>query len=303
MKGLRQASAARSALGAERAMELQSRHPQLSEHDNQVEDTSPAALSGGAAGLARVIGKGKRKPAAKKMGGTNGKMESESEMEGGMSHMSGGARQGKMLADHLEKLHGKGFLQDFASGLMSGVKSLSSAASGIPVVGSILGLPAKGIEAAEKIGEAVHGPVRRRGVDYAVGKGRRGRPRKYATVEEMKGAGQQGGLVYHAPVQDVKLPGSGTGGQDVPPGGVAPRVYGNPPQAPASFERNTVGMGARAGGARSGGGKLTITHGGAAMPKSKRAPSARNMMISKLMKEKGMSLPEASKYIKEHGLA
>jgi hypothetical protein len=36
-------------------------------------------------------------------------------------------------------------------------------------------------------------------------------------------------------------------------------------------------------------------------PKSKRAPSARGQMISKLMREKGMSLGEASKYLKQQG--
>ena len=39
------------------------------------------------------------------------------------------------------------------------------------------------------------------------------------------------------------------------------------------------------------------------MGKQKRAPTARGMMVKKLMKEKGMSLGQASKYIKEHQLA
>jgi len=38
------------------------------------------------------------------------------------------------------------------------------------------------------------------------------------------------------------------------------------------------------------------------MGKQKRAPTARGLMVKKLMKEKGMSLGEASKYIKEHSL-
>lgn len=38
------------------------------------------------------------------------------------------------------------------------------------------------------------------------------------------------------------------------------------------------------------------------MGKQKRAPTERGMMVKKLMKEKGMSLGEASKYIKEHSL-
>jgi len=34
----------------------------------------------------------------------------------------------------------------------------------------------------------------------------------------------------------------------------------------------------------------------------KRAPSARGAIVSKVMREKGLSLPQASKYVKEHGL-
>jgi hypothetical protein len=36
--------------------------------------------------------------------------------------------------------------------------------------------------------------------------------------------------------------------------------------------------------------------------KRKKAPSARNLVVKKIMKEKGLSLPQASKYVKEHGL-
>jgi hypothetical protein len=124
--------------------------------------------------------------------------------------------------------------------------------------------------------------------------------------------------VVHAPYSPATFEpnDSHTGGQTVPPGGVAPKAYGNPPQAPASFQRNTVGMGMSGGRARKaapvennvdkfiaagieGGGQLTIHHGEG---KPKRT-NARGQMISKLMKERGMTLPEASRYIKEHGSA
>ena len=36
--------------------------------------------------------------------------------------------------------------------------------------------------------------------------------------------------------------------------------------------------------------------------RKKRAPSARGAIVKKVMKEKGLSLPQASKYVKEHGL-
>jgi hypothetical protein len=36
--------------------------------------------------------------------------------------------------------------------------------------------------------------------------------------------------------------------------------------------------------------------------KKKKSPSARNLIVKKVMREKGLSLPQASKYVKEHGL-
>jgi hypothetical protein len=97
------------------------------------------------------------------------------------------------------------------------------------------------------------------------------------------------------------------------PGGVAARTTGNPPQAPASFTRNSVSLDREAptlAGAGNltihheaptlaGAGNLTIHHEGAAKPKTKRAPSARGAAISKMMKEHGVSLGEASKMLKK----
>jgi hypothetical protein len=40
------------------------------------------------------------------------------------------------------------------------------------------------------------------------------------------------------------------------------------------------------------------TYGG----RKKRAPSARNEIVKKVMAERGLSLPQASKYVKEHNL-
>ena len=103
--------------------------------------------------------------------------------------------------------------------------------------------------------------------------------------------------------------GAALGGQDVPPGGVAAVAYGNPPQAPASFKRNTVGLGKAADAPACGSGKLTITHGGAhamapacpsggAVAKPKRT-NARGQMVAKLMREHGVSLAEASRMLKQ----
>lgn len=226
-----------------RALEKMERHNQLDRYSNQLIPKDPHGMppsgsnlrkisglgSGGEAGLARIIGKGKRKV---KMAEPESDTSDE-EMEGGRKFM------GKMLAKHLMDSHGEKYLKKFAKGLMKGGGG--------------------GIE----VGHSFMTPA---------------------------AAGERGAAL---------------GGQDVPPGGVAPQAYGNPPQAPASFQRNTVGMGmAGAGelkithsGGRRGAGELKITHSGEGKPKRS---NARGQMISKLMKEKGMTLPEASRYLKEH---
>ena len=220
-----------------RAIEKMARHNQLSRHSNQLVPSDPNGMppsgsnlrklnglgSGGEAGLARVVGKGKRNVAKK----CEDSDSSDEEMEGGRKYM------GKMLAKHLMEQHGGRYMKKFMKGM--------------------------------------------------------------------------GGIQVEHAMMAPALAHTASGGQDVPPGGMAPRAYGNAPQAPASFQRNTVGMGMAGSGKlkithdgeMAGAGKLKITHGG---EKPKRT-NARGQMISKLMKEHGMSLPEASRYIKEHGSA
>ena len=48
-------------------------------------------------------------------------------------------------------------------------------------------------------------------------------------------------------------------------------------------------------------GPLNMLGLGKKMKKPKRAPTARGLAVSKLMKEKGLSLGQASKYLKQHG--
>jgi hypothetical protein len=124
-----------------------------------------------------------------------------------------------------------------------------------------------------------------------------------------------------------------TGGRVIPPGGISAKAYGNPPQAPASFERNGVmldvaaeqsapvrrGRGKRDDGAvsqtvspRGLSGKAMPGTGPGAVPLPLAEPptipimrggkrSDRANMVSFLMKQKGMSLGEASKHIKAKG--
>jgi hypothetical protein len=95
------------------------------------------------------------------------------------------------------------------------------------------------------------------------------------------------------------LPGSGTTGANIPPGGVGPKAYGGVPYAPASFKRNSVNVGqdlpgysAIRGSGKKASEKKPVVKGG--------AKHTRGQMISMLMKQKGMNLGEASKYLKEH---
>ena len=196
-----------------RAMERQRKMPQLMEHRG-VEETSPAAVGGGKAGLRRVVGGRKKKVEVE----CEVESESEEEMEGGAKHM------GRMMYDHLAKVHGEGYARRF----MKGGFGVSSAPP-------------------------------------------------------------QGQQVSHAKMERVRLPGAPATGATLAPGAIAPRAYGGAPQAPASFQRNSVDIGAP--------GLLPSAIAGTGKPKR---TNARGQMISHLMKTKGMTLPEASRWLKEH---
>lgn len=371
---LRRAGLAKRELAQDRAMELGMKHPQLMEFDNQPEPTEPPMRgSGGDAGLARLVGRGKSK---KSCGGTNGVMRGgflgalaslalpligklfgngkmtkdahdqlSTRLNGGMfgipplismigkllgngkmtkdahdaiiavlhkkngkknsgaevemsdsdsdsGKMSGGARhQGKMLGDHLVKLHGEGFFDDFAKGFMSVIKPFAGVASMLPGTIGTVGRVASGLMGNGKLEITHH--------ESAMPKRGRGRPRKMCGGNAPHAS--TANAIGHARMSSVydSLPGAGLGGSDVPPNGIAPVAYGNAPQAPASFKRNTVGMGRPRKALGADG------HGMAPAPKmvGSGARSARGQLISKLMREnKGMTLGQASKHIKENGL-
>lgn len=239
-----------------RALEKQAKMPQ-NMLSTELEPTKKRG--GGAAGLARVVGSGKK-----------GKRAESPESVSSMSSGEGGARHmGRMMYEHLSKLHGDKYAKKFMGGAAP------------------RGLPPSGIQ------------------------------------------------VSHASMTPAKLglPGQALGGQDVPPGGVAPMAYGSAPQAPANFQRNTVALGSKGllPSAAVGNGRKRVAHkapsvhstmnemeGGVvlgrpghgvykgvqatvAAPMAGGARAARGAAISKLMKEKGMTLGQASKHIKENG--
>jgi hypothetical protein len=283
------------ALRDARALERFAKNPQLGDSNFLIptdpdhgigEDGAPipvsqlrgGTMSGGDAGLQRIIGKGK----GKKMmmdAGSNGMME------GGAMH------EGKMFGKQIKGVHGGASAAKF---LESGIGKELMMKMGQMKGGAFSKEFREGfMEAMNDEDEALSYSAKR-------GKGK-------GMMPEITPGGD-GREVAHARMMSARFGnrGAAMGGQDVPVDGISPVAYGNAPQAPASFQRNTVGMGRAA--TMEGCGKLQIEvkHGdemmkGGAM-KKKRQPSARNIAISKLMRGGGMSLAEDSRHIKEHGM-
>jgi len=264
-------------LGKRRAMEKFEKHPQLA-LDNEIKPTEEQVTGGGSidARMKRVIGAGRRKGGAKAGAGLCG--ASNGVMEGGAK------AEGAALAKHLEQLHGAGWLGDFWDGFKSVVQPVANIASFLP---GPVGTAAKVASGVLGLGGAKAG-AGQQFLPGAVRKGR-GRPRKLS--------GGAGGGTYSAPPAGLEVEHAVADSQLAP--NVRPAVaYGNPPQASTSFKKNTVGMGKMAGA-----GMPDMAECMAGAGKKTRKPSARGAMISKLMKEKGLTLGQASKYLKEHGSA
>jgi hypothetical protein len=253
-----------------RAMEKLARKPQLM-GSNQLVATVPKPMSGGGeAGLRRVAGSGRGRPRMEKL--PNRPAESAELRDDANEMREYAVAEGKRLAEELHKIRGGAYTKHFMSGM-----------------GKL---------------EITHGD-------------------ESASDEEMSGGGKlsiiHGGMMMHGGVG--VLP-------DIEPG------YGNPPQAPQSFKRNTVGMGKAAkkmmGCAKEAmvqdqaatrmkqvqevkglkarknmaihrdmeQAKVEDMSGGVKVDKRK----LRGAAISRLMKEKGMTLGQAAKHIKEHGM-
>lgn len=281
-----------------RALEHLSKKPQLV-IDNQLAPSAPDATGvksgGGSAGLARVVGSGKRGKKAKKA------MEECDECEDSDEEMSGAGKQGRMLREHIEKIHGGAFLSKFLKGLSGDMRRDAPSLIQHKTVG-------QSVEGSGFISDLGIPIVSNLAGIFGLGKGEK----------KMKGCGLRGKQIQGGEVGVLPPP-------DI--------TYGNPPQAPASFERNTVGMGKKVcmpkkkyvkehqkliGMLNEGSKKMASEANEQAMEMKQRgmgragaggysgagasdARKRRGQAVSRLMKEKGMSLGEASKYIKEHG--
>lgn len=260
-------------LGNERAMEIQMQHPQtMAESPGPANEIAKKVKGGISARLAKVAGK---------KGGTNGRMNRKQVEDLMAAHEKDGKLDGGAFLHSLMKTMGADELKRMYGSDEEG--------SGKPM-------------------DAV-----------AMVKGRK----KKAMV------GGAGMYADTAPRQNAPraahVPASGA---TVAPGAVAPISSGSAPYAPANFERNTVGMG-MCGGRKKRGGMQAPTEEAAPRPttppkqikknelpeviappalkmKGKKptvkggARSVRGQKIAKLMKGMGMSLGEASKYLKEN---
>ena len=226
------------------------------------------ARSGGEAGLKRVAGKRMAKcedsdsEEGKEIGGgflpliatalplIGSLFGSGSDEELEKTTMEGGAKYGKIVADEIERLHGKGFLQDFASGIgaiLSKVFGGGAMPSGEPAVIQHV----KGYSVDRTVPNAIEARAVQ-GSDYA--------PewfRKSGDIAGGKRKSKKGGAMQNMTKEQ---------------------------------QEKSVAMAKK--------GMYGAVRGGGASEKMKK----RGQLIKQLIAEKGMKLPEASKYIKEHNL-
>jgi hypothetical protein len=341
---MRATQSKKSALGKSRAMEIQLQSPQLMD-PNVLEPTTDDVIhgkGGGDAGMRRIVGNGKRGRPRKMAGASNGVMA------GGA--MSNAKDMGAKIAEQLTSLHGKDFADQFHSGLMEKLKGGAEMRGGfwgalaslaLPLIGNLFGsgqMTKQAHDELMKLFDEKKGGMRLLGMP---GHGTFQGGAKMKTGGAGPISAPPSGLeVSHAMMSPAQqgLQGQALGGQDVPPGGLAPVAYGNVPQAPASFKRNAVGMGRPSGAGKKmacggavtqkgredeklgmemkglkdkvamvvarkkapvGGACCNTCTGGVASGAGKKS-SARGQMISKIMKSKGMTLGQASKYLKEN---
>ena len=303
-----------SKLADARAMELLAQHPQtLGPRVGPASEVAEEVRGGMSARLARVAGK---------KGGTNGRME---------SRMFGAGKSDRAVVEELMATHEKdGKLEGGFLGALLGA-----------VVPSLLGkLFGNGMAGSGMCGNQMVGT----GAPVEPSVLKKARAKKAITG----GAGMYAETAQrqNAPAT-ARVPASGA---TVAPGAVAPVAEMGAPEAPASFKRNTVGMGRKKGGmepppmapesgkqaqpkalpkpkgvrplqeiAAAISGDRTKTPPKqvkpllspttpvmppppkrATKPKTGGARSVRGQKIAALMKGKGMTLGQASRYLKEN---
>lgn len=328
MRAYQNNEGARHALAARRADEMFEKHPQLAVPPPYLNSVAaavePKRRAGGEAGLRRVVGAGKHK--AKKAPEAEKEMEEESEgeeMEGGgiisglnipiISGLAGlfglgkgeadpkkALLYGKKAAQHLKKMHGAGFLDDFAKGFMSVIKPVAS------IVGTVAPLiphpAARAAGAAANVISGLTGGGRL--VPNAIPSGQQGIPPQAPEWFQRNMVGQgrrkKGGRTMMSPDAIIAYQNARKKKMEAE----APPNLSTP--EPVLMPLKALGRG-RAGAGRAGAGSTGAGGAGAGMAGAGSAGAgkraARNALVKKVMAEEGLSMPAASKYIKEHGLA
>jgi len=206
----------------------------------------------------------------------------------GTGGMSEATQMGLHLGKHLHGLHGAGFWSDFGDGFMSVIRPVAGIAKSVlPMMGPE-GMAASGVMGALGMG---HGK-----------RGARGRPRKGAGVLKITHGGatnsDTGAYYGHGREREDKaMMGMGTGGMMLGQDGHGMRRGGgflSDLGIPVVSDlAGMVGLGTGAGT----GGRRRRAPAGPSDGRRKRAE-----VVKKVMAEQGLSMIEASKYVKAHGL-
>lgn len=196
-------------------------------------------------------------------------------------------------------LSGGGFWEDFGRGFQKGFTGTLNV--GAPLLGLLPGgqAPAAVLQGISKLAGGRNHAFKQR-VSQVMERADMGNPHSKSAKRAMAGMGQPNGVPEYL--------GSPSNGGD-PSGAVDVGRTANPG---LGFQRNTVGAGMSGGyggiNHNNPDGGLNFGSGGVSGGKKRRAKAGvsdarkkRGDEVSRLMREKGMSLGEASKHIKEHG--
>lgn len=208
----------------------------------------------------------------------------------GTGGMSEATQMGLHLGKHLHSLHGAGFWSDFGNGFMSVIRPVAGIAKAVAPMLGPEGMAASGVMNAIGLGRRRKGGATNSDTGAYNGKGTGAGRRRGCGTGAGTGAGRER--------EDRAMLGMGTGagmlGQDghgIRQGGGFLSDLGIP------VISNLAGMVGLGTGAGTGAGRRRRAPAGASDGRRKRAE-----VVKKVMAEKGLSMIEASKFVKAHNL-
>ena len=186
--------------------------------------------------------------------------------------MSEATQMGLHLGKHLHSLHGAGFFDDFKKGFMSVVGPVAGIAKSVLPLAGPEGMAAAGVMNA--IGLGKHGGVRT-GAYEGKGRGRKAKAQKIGEMELKQHELEHDALEGSGFLSDLGIP-------------IISNLAG------------AIGLGTGAGSTgagATGAGRRRRAPAGPGDGRRKRAE-----VVRRVMSEKGLSMIEESKYVKQHGL-